>query len=134
MTTMTIKKLGIAAAAIVALGGLLTFVADLFPKLATQGYTQGYVSAHARDNEAVQRTNDSTHVDFAGELKSTKELALENAITAAQARAGNFEVLAIRLRAEGAPPSDIRTVSDEARRSRGEASDFKDQLRTLRTK
>ena len=118
---MRYKKIAAISAAIV---GIITVAAAI-------GLTVSPIAQRSYVDEDA-RLNDAVHAEIAGALKSNKELGLENAITMAQNRAGDFEVLAIRMKAEGAPAADVRVVADQAQQYRDAARDFKTQLRGLR--
>ena len=124
---MTLKKMAAGVAAIVvAASALIVYSSDVgldLPKIASQSYVN-----------TGQLINDEIHRKFTGELKSTQEISLENAITIATNRAGDFEVLAIRMKAEGATASDVRVIFDQATAYRESADEYKVQLRAVRSK
>lgn len=96
---------------IVAVAGGITAVAAAaatigidFPKLATQSH----VSEHA--------AGDKIRLDLlAGEIKSTRIIALENAIAADERRAGDLEIQVLKLEAAGL---NSRAVKDQVSRLR----------------
>ena len=120
---MNFGKIAAISTAIIAVGGAFALFGLDVPKIASQGYV-----------DTGQLINDNVHRKFSGELKSTQEISLENAINIATNRAGDFDVLAIRMRAEGATASDVRVISDQATAYRETASEYKAQLRAVRSK
>lgn len=124
---MTLKKMAAGVAAIViAASAFIAYSSNVgldLPKIASQRYV-----------DTGQLINDEAHRKFSGELKSTQEISLENAITIATNRAGDFEVLAIRMKAEGATASDVRVIFDQATAYRESANEYKAQLRAVRSK
>jgi len=120
---MNFGKIAVISTAIVTIAGAFAYFGLDLPKVASQGYV-----------DTGQLINDNVHRKFSGELKSTQEISLENAITIATNRAGDFEVLAIRMRVEGAPASDVRVISDQASAYRETANEYKAQLRAVRSK
>ena len=120
---MNFGKIAVISTAIVTIAGAFAYFGLDLPKVASQSYV-----------DTGQLINDNVHRKFSGELKSTQEISLENAITIATNRAGDFEVLAIRMRVEGATASDVRVISDQATAYRETANEYKAQLRAVRSK
>ena len=113
--TITAVAGGIAAVAAAA----AVFGIDL-PKLATQ--------QHVADNIAVE----SIRIDkLTGEVKSTRMIALENAISADERRAGDLELQAHQLKALGQP---ARAVTDQVHRLRKAVAKRELELEELRSK
>ena len=106
-------------------GGLTTMIVlaatvgvDM-PKLATQSH----VAEHAADEKV--------RIDkLVGSVKSTRIIALENAISAQELRAGDLEIKAFEMEQAGL---DARAVKDQAKQLRKTADRNERELRELRT-
>ncbi len=114
------RMIGIVAIA----GGITAVVAAAatigidFPKLATQSH----VAEHAA-KEKVLIDN------LAGSVKSTRIIALENAIAADERRAGDLEIQAFQLESAG---QNSRAVKDQVKRLRRAVNKRELELNQLR--
>ena len=106
------------AGSIAAIGGAAIVLGIDLPKLATQ--------QHVANNIAVE----SVRIDkLTGEVKSTRIIALENAISADEIRAGDLELQAYQLKALGQP---ARVIIDQVRRLRKAVARRELELEELR--
>jgi len=115
---MTLKQIVAVAGGFVAIVTALAFAGIDFPKLATQSH----VAKHAAE-EKIQLDN------LAGSVKSTRIIALENAIAADERRAGDLEIQAYQLEAAG---QNSRAVKDQVNRLRKAVRKRERELNELR--
>ena len=105
------------AGGITAVVAAATTIGIDLPKFATQRH----VAEHAAEEE-VQRNI------LAGEIKSAKELSLENAIAREELRAGNLEIQAAQLKKSG---MDSRAMENQAKLLRKSVAKRERQLLRL---
>ncbi len=117
---MKLAKIVAASAAIVAVAGALAAFGLDLPKVASRSYV-----------DAGQLTNDDVHRNFAGDLKTTRQLVLEQAISADERRVGDLEIAAPQIKAAGGDP---RPMLEQAARLRRIIVSYESELRALRSK
>jgi len=131
---MNLGRIAAVSAATVTVAGALAYFGLDLPKVASQSFVVSRDNALAAIDSAHATMNEVTHATLTGEIKSVKEIGLENAITIALNRAGDFDVLAIRMKAEGATSRDIRVITDQADAYRNSVNEYRIQLRAIRNK
>ena len=103
---MSLKRTAAIATGMVAIVvGLAAIGIDL-PKVATQAFVETAALPHLKDYDIL-----------VGEVKSAKELSLENAIAREELRAGNLEIQAAQLKAAGADSSIMEGLAKDLRKS-----------------
>jgi len=88
------------------------------PKLATHSH----VAKHAAEEKIILD-------DLAGEVKSTRIIALENAIAADERRAGDLEIQALQLETLG---QSARAIKDQVKLLRKGVNKYEAELQGLR--
>jgi len=115
---MTLKQIAAVAGGFVAIFTALAIAGIDMPKFATQAH----VAKHAAE-EKIRLD------DLAGSMKSTRIIALENAIAADERRAGDLEIQAYQLEKAG---QNSRAVKDQVNRLRKAVRKRERELNELR--
>ena len=103
---MNVKQIVAACIALVAILGALAAIGLDMPMIATQRHVAASVAAHKVDYDRL-----------AGEVKTARELSLENAIAREELRAGNLEIQAAQLEAVGVDSQTLKNLAKQLRKS-----------------